>query len=150
MLPTSQFGQIAWVVDDLDAAVRHWQQTTGIGPFFVGAHIGGMITDGTYRGRPTEVDISAAIAQAGPVQIELIQQHGRAPSPYRDVYAEGESGIHHMQAFVEDVEDRCRIYREHGFEVGRICALSMISLIPILFLLFLLNRLGWESVRPGG
>ena len=39
---------------------------------------------------------------------------------------------------------------EHGFEVGRICALSMISLIPILFLLFLLNRLGWESVRPGG
>jgi ABC-type glycerol-3-phosphate transport system permease component len=39
---------------------------------------------------------------------------------------------------------------EHGFEIGKICALSMVSLVPILFLLFALNRIGWESVRPSG
>lgn len=39
---------------------------------------------------------------------------------------------------------------EHGFEIGKICALSVLSLIPVLFLLLALNRLGWESVRPGG
>ncbi|MFF0496498.1 VOC family protein [Nocardia aobensis] len=113
----SQFRQIAWVVDDLDAAVRHWRQTTEIGPFFVGKHIGAMITDTTYRGRAVQIDISAAIAYAGSVQIELIQQHDDAPSPYREVYPAGEGGIHHMQAFVEDVDAQCRVYEKYGFEV---------------------------------
>ncbi len=39
---------------------------------------------------------------------------------------------------------------EHGFEIGKICALSVISMIPILFILFVLNRVGWESLRPSG
>ena len=39
---------------------------------------------------------------------------------------------------------------EHGFEIGKVCALSVVSLIPILFLLFALNRIGWESARPSG
>ncbi len=39
---------------------------------------------------------------------------------------------------------------EHGFEIGKICALSVISIIPVLFLLVVLNRMGWESLRPSG
>ena len=39
---------------------------------------------------------------------------------------------------------------EHGFEIGKICALSVVSLIPILFLILALNRIGWESMRPSG
>jgi ABC-type glycerol-3-phosphate transport system permease component len=39
---------------------------------------------------------------------------------------------------------------EHGFEIGKICALSVVSMVPILFLLFVLNRIGWESLRPSG
>jgi len=38
---------------------------------------------------------------------------------------------------------------EYGFDAGRICALAVISLVPVVFLLAALNRLGWESVRPG-
>jgi ABC-type glycerol-3-phosphate transport system permease component len=38
---------------------------------------------------------------------------------------------------------------EHGFAVGKVCALSVVSLVPVLVLLVLLNRLGWESVRAG-
>ena len=38
---------------------------------------------------------------------------------------------------------------EHGFEIGRVCALSVLSMIPILLLLLTLNRLGWESLRSG-
>ncbi len=36
---------------------------------------------------------------------------------------------------------------EHGFEVGRVCALSVISLLPILVLLAVLNRLGWHRLQ---
>jgi methylmalonyl-CoA/ethylmalonyl-CoA epimerase len=112
-----QYSQISWVVDDLDAAVQQWQQTARIGPFFQGAHVGGIFTEARHRGRPFELDMSIAVAQAGPVQIELIKQHGAAPSPYRDAFAEGESGLHHIGGFVDDVEAECRNYQEHGFDV---------------------------------
>ncbi|OBH56374.1 hypothetical protein A5685_08270 [Mycobacterium colombiense] len=117
MLAAKQICQVAWVVNDLDAAIRHWQQTAGIGPFYVGEHVGGIFTEATHRGSPVEVDMSCAIAQSGPIQIELIKQHGGASSPYRDVYAEGESGLHHLCSFVDDVEAECRNYEGHGFEV---------------------------------
>ena len=41
---------------------------------------------------------------------------------------------------------------EHGFAVGKICALSVISLVPVLFLVVAFRWLipGWESVRAGG
>lgn len=117
MLAAKQICQIAWVVDDLDAAIRHWQQSARIGPFYVGEHVGGIFTEATHRGNPVEVDMSCAIAQSGPVQIELIKQHGGSPSPYRDVYAEGESGLHHLCSFVDDVEAECRNYQAQGFEV---------------------------------
>lgn len=117
MLVAKQYNQIAWVVDDLDKAVQQWQQTARIGPFFVGSHVGPIFTEATHRGRPAEIDISCAIAQAGGVQIELIKQHGNAASPYRDVFAEGESGLHHICSFVDDVEAECRNYQGHGFEV---------------------------------
>ncbi|MEB4211097.1 VOC family protein [Mycobacterium sp. 94-17] len=117
MLVAKQYNQIAWVVDDLDAAVQYWLQTARIGPFFVGAHVGGIFTEASHRGSPAELDISCAIAQAGPVQIELIKQHDSAPSPYRDVFAEGEGGLHHICSFVDDIDAECRNYQEHGFEV---------------------------------
>ena len=117
MLIGKQYNQIAWVVDDLDKAVQQWQQTARIGPFFVGTHVGAIFTEARHRGSPIEIDISCAIAQAGGVQIELIKQHGNSPSPYRDVYAEGESGLHHICSFVDDIDAECRNYQVHGFEV---------------------------------
>lgn len=128
----SQFRQVAWVVDDLDAAVAHWRATTGAGPFFVGRHIGAFVTDMQYRGAAADIDTSAAVAQAGSVVIELIQQHGNAPSPYREVYAEGEGGLHHMQAFVEDVAVAIRTYEELGFEVvmtGMLAGVSPVAYV---------------------
>lgn len=117
MSAAKQFWQLAWVVDDIDSAVRQWRRTAGIGPFFVGRHVGAIIGDAEYRGAPFTVDMSCAIAQAGPVQIELIQQHGAAPSPYRDAVAEGTEGFHHICSFVEDVPAECRDYEQNGFDV---------------------------------
>lgn len=117
VLVGKQYSQIAWVVDDLDKAVEQWQKMAGIGPFFVGRHVGAMFGDTKHRGLPAEIDISAAIAQAGPVQIELIQQHDSAPSPYRDVYAAGEGGLHHLCSFVDDVDAECRYFESLGYEV---------------------------------
>lgn len=132
MQDASQYRQIAWVVNDLDAAVAHWRAAAGAGPFFVGRHIGAMITDMRHRGVPSEVDMSAAVAQAGPVLIELIEQHGGAPSAYRDVYAEGEGGVHHVQAFVDNVEVASRTYQDLGFDVVMTGMLAGVS--PVVYI----------------
>ncbi len=39
---------------------------------------------------------------------------------------------------------------EHGFAVGKVCALSVISLLPALVLLAAVTRLGWQTVRAEG
>lgn len=115
----TQYSQMAWVVDDLDTAVEKWRKMANIGPVFIGSHVGAMFGDTKHRGIAIPgIDISAAVAQAGPVQIELIQQHGSDPSPYRDVFAEGESGLHHICTLVDDVEAECRRYESLGYEVA--------------------------------
>lgn len=45
-----------------------------------------MLDGSTCRGGPAEIDMSAAVAQSGSVQIELIAQHDDKPSPYLDMY----------------------------------------------------------------
>ncbi|MFD2498635.1 hypothetical protein ACFSTI_06955 [Rhizorhabdus histidinilytica] len=76
--------QNAYVVRDLDEAMVRWNRTLGIGPFLVRRHI--ALRDVLYRGRPASLDISAAHAQAGDIQIELVMQHCDQPSAFRDMF----------------------------------------------------------------
>ena len=50
----------------------------------------------TYRGAESKLDLQVAVAQAGPVQIELIEQFCDRPSVYRDLFGTGESGFHQI------------------------------------------------------
>lgn len=104
--------QNSWVVTDLEQACMNWVRTTGIGPFFVVPHI--QLT-GRYRGQPTDIDFSVAIAQAGGVQIELVQQHNDGPSAYRDLYKAGSGGFHHVAVYCMDYERDYASYVEQGF-----------------------------------
>lgn len=108
-LSLNQFFQAAWIVNDLDAAMRHWIETMRVGPFFVIPHP--AVENARYRGTPTTIDFSGALAQAGPFQIELIQQHSVGPSAYRDTFAPGEEGFHHMCTFVADIDAEIEHYR---------------------------------------
>jgi methylmalonyl-CoA/ethylmalonyl-CoA epimerase len=58
--------------------MQRWIATARAGPFFVNAHAG--VENTRYRGEPMAIDFSGALAQAGPMQIELIQQHSDTPS----------------------------------------------------------------------
>ena len=116
MLPPNAFFQTAWVVNDLQAAMNHWVKTANVGPFFVNAHV--RTSNVTYRGQPTGFDHSLALAQAGPVQIELIEQHSDVPSVYRDSYPKGKEGFHHLGCFVDDVAAEVARYQAQGVELA--------------------------------
>ncbi len=93
--------QLAWVVRDLDEAMRRWIEQQGAGPFYVMRHC--PVTNVRYRGAPGTVDMDVAIAQSGGVQVELIQQHDDRPSCYRDMYRQGQEGFHHICYLVDDL-----------------------------------------------
>ncbi|WP_340588842.1 VOC family protein [Erythrobacter alti] len=108
--------QMSWVVNDLEEAARRWHRTTGIGPFLVNRHI--PIANPVYCGAPGPVDFSTAIAQAGPVQVELVQQHDDNPSCYRDSIGKGSEGMHHIAMMASDYDAAVRHYEDQGFSVA--------------------------------
>lgn len=105
--------QFSWVVVDLDEAMQRWHKISGVGPFLVQRHI--KINEPRYRGKPGAVDFSVAIGQAGPVQIELVQQHDDKPSCYRDTVPFGREAMHHVAIVAEDYDAALASYLDQGF-----------------------------------
>jgi len=95
--------QIAYAVPDAWAAAEHWASRFGAGPFFVRPHI--RLAEVRYRGQPSTFDHTSAYGQWGSVMVELVQDHGTAPSVVRERYAPNESGLHHLAFIVGDLDE---------------------------------------------
>ncbi|MGI9247261.1 MAG: VOC family protein [Steroidobacteraceae bacterium] len=93
--------QMGFVVPDLEAAMDHWLRKVGLGPFYVMSNI--RFATSVYRGKPTDADISVAIAQWGEMQVELIQQFNDAPSIYRDFPGRDRGGLQHLGVMTQSV-----------------------------------------------
>jgi hypothetical protein len=109
--PASLF-QAAWVVNDLDESMRRWIATARVGPFFVVSHV--RVGRVKYRGAPAALDFSSALAQAGPMQIELIEQHSDGPSAYRDAFPRGREGFHHVAMMTQTYDADLERHRSEG------------------------------------
>jgi hypothetical protein len=96
------FFQIGHVVDDLVRAANEWAVVFGIGPFHVLPVVDQQLT--MPDGQISTVRIQVAAAQAGPVQIELIQQHCDTPSIYRDWTRGGTSSFHQLATVTDDYD----------------------------------------------
>lgn len=119
ILPGASIVQMAWVVDDLEAAATRLSKLMQCGPFLMNRHI--RLDDPHHRGRPQRTDFSLALAQAGPVQVELVQQHDDTPSVYRDVFPDGPPGgmaFHHVAVIVPSVAEETARYNAMGFETA--------------------------------
>lgn len=158
--------QNCWVVSDLGQAIDQWIRTAGVGPFFT---LELSVPDALYRGKLSPLHFSVALAQAGPLQIELVQQHSPGPSAYRDVVPEGQSGFHHVLYMADNYQaevDRLRglgivMATEACFDGGPwVCADTraqmgcMLEIVPDRPILRYLNKLvlessvGWDGTDP--
>ena len=106
--------QLAWLPSDFDAALRHWTQTMGVGPFFLIENI--RLEDMRYLGNPTDAVFSLALAYWGDVQIELIRPENDAPSIYNGEYAVRDR-LHHVCLLVDDIADAYAACAEHGAKI---------------------------------
>lgn len=92
--------QIAWLTEDLDAAVAQWKRLAGIGPWTIYRNVELV---GRYRGEARRVAIDVALSYQEDVQIEIIRPHGAGPSPYHDAGGRVRVGMHHVAWLVDDV-----------------------------------------------
>jgi methylmalonyl-CoA/ethylmalonyl-CoA epimerase len=93
--------QLAYVVDDLDAAMDRWVRLHGVGPWTVFRN---TTMRGRYRGTPTEVRIHVALSYRDELQIELIQPLSCTPSPYQHADSRPRCGMHHIAWHSTDLD----------------------------------------------
>ena len=112
--PLGAIFQIAYVVQDIRAAIHEHAGRLRIGPWLLLEHF--VPTWQKYRGRPTRLDASIAISFSGSMMFELIQQHNDVPSVFQDVVNRRGYGLHHLAVSTRDFEGECAKYRASGFE----------------------------------
>jgi hypothetical protein len=59
-----------------------------------------------------------AVAQAGPVQIELIEQRCDRASVFRDLFAAGQSGFHQLCTVAPDYDGKKGYFAALGYELA--------------------------------
>jgi hypothetical protein len=96
--------QLAYKVNDLEAAAAAHHRQFGSGPFFVLRHV--ALTSSQHRGVEQPFDHSSAYGQWGAVMVELVVQHNPDPSALHDMFpwASGKEGLHHAALFVDDLD----------------------------------------------
>jgi hypothetical protein len=112
--------QNAYVVDDLDKGIEAFTKQ-GFGPWLVLPDVD--VPSVTYRGKPASVSMSAALTQAGDIQIELICPKDDRPSCFRDLFAPGQSGMHHTAMFPDDWPAAVAAYEAAGFPCANLIEL---------------------------
>lgn len=107
--------QVAYTVDDVDAGMRLYGDRLGIGPWF---KVGPFVPQkGVYRGAPTDMLVSLAIAYMGTIMVELIAQHDDKPSVFKEfVEARGGHGFHHWAVGARDFEAALAEHEALGYE----------------------------------
>ena len=116
MRPLGPIVQVAYFVPDAREAAQRMVASHGAGPFHVIDRI--ELEWGELRGEPCDFLHTSAYGQWGDLMMELVQQDVEGPSPFREMYAPGESGIHHVATMVDDLAQTYDQLAAAGVEVA--------------------------------
>jgi hypothetical protein len=166
--PINGVVQMAFVVEDIHRSMAEYTRKLKIGPWFLREHV--CFPKQTYRGSPSNVELSLAHACAGHMMFELIQQHNDVASVYRDVVAKKGYGFHHWGFATDDFDRTVNCYLSAGYEIGfaaettpgrrvayidttadlpgMVEAIEMTPSAEAMFTSFYLASLGWDGSDP--
>lgn len=105
--------QLGYVVDDIEAAMAHWYNVMGVGPWYYNPQV--PIEDYQFDGKSYQVHNSVALANSGPIQVELIQTRNDAPSMYRDFMQAGNRGLQHVAFWTQNYDADLAMMLEREF-----------------------------------
>ncbi|MDT5092236.1 MAG: hypothetical protein QOH60_1599 [Mycobacterium sp.] len=110
--------QLGFVVDDLVGAARRWVEVFEVGPFHIMPRVSNACR---YRGGDANVDMRIGVAQAGPVQVELIQNFTDGPSVFDDLrglHGGNGFGFHQVCTMTRDYDAKKAHYESLGYELA--------------------------------
>lgn len=114
--PIGGITQVAYTVEDIDIAIAGWSANLGVGPWFMRGPF--KPANALYRGAPTEMSLTLAMAFSGHLMIELIQQHDEAPSVYRETIERTGYGFHHFGVASDRFDEQAELYVRSGYELA--------------------------------
>jgi len=145
-----------------------WVKKLNVGPWFLLDSFAGI--DAQYRGKPTDASVSLAMSFAGHMMVELIQEHGPAPSVYRETIDKRGYGFHHWGVATHDFDRSVSEYEAAGHDLaffakvptgGRVGYMDttrelpgMVELIELgaafdeVFSRFYSATIGWDGSNP--
>jgi methylmalonyl-CoA/ethylmalonyl-CoA epimerase len=107
-----KLSHIGIVVRDLDRAVDYYTSTFGLGPFRAQTYdLQGFI----FRGRPANARVRAALADSGPVFIELVQVL-EGETVHTEFLREKGEGIQHVAFLVRNIDEKLAELARSGVE----------------------------------
>lgn len=105
--------QVGILVKDVEETARKLEKLVGIGPFEI---LEPDYRNLTYRGKIGRFKIRVALANAGPVQIELMQVlHGE--TIYDEFARRKGYGLHHLGIKTDNMENGMEEMQARGFQV---------------------------------
>ncbi len=106
--------QIGYVVRDAEETAKRYWKELGIGPWAI-MTVGPGVPHKIF-GKDTSVTcVKIAVAQLGPVSLELVQPINDA-AVHQNFLDEHGEGLHHLGVFVPSVEEAGEIMRKLGYE----------------------------------
>jgi catechol 2,3-dioxygenase-like lactoylglutathione lyase family enzyme len=112
--------QLAYKVNDLEAAAATHHGAFGSGPFFVLRHV--ALASSHHRGVARPFDHSSAYGQWGNVMVELVVQHNPDPSALHEMFpfGSGREGLHHAALFVDDLHAEIARFEAEGAPLAQL------------------------------
>ena len=102
--PITNIAQICVIVPDLDEAVQNYWKVFGIGPWSLYTYGKPLIKRMTRNGKPTEYKMRVALANVGPMRIELIEPL-EGDTVYQEFVDKHGYGIHHIGVLTDSMAE---------------------------------------------
>jgi len=105
----NNFSQVAWVVSDIEATAKYFNEMLGVPHFFKMQNLKASELEGSYMGRPAEFEFHLYLALSGETMVELIQ-----PVSGRSIYAdflntEPKGGVQHIAYSVPEADHEAAV-----------------------------------------
>jgi catechol 2,3-dioxygenase-like lactoylglutathione lyase family enzyme len=107
---TRKLIEVAFVVDDMDAAIDRWVKGFGVGPFYSGIY---EVAGQNYRGTVSPARMEVAFSFSNGALVELIQPLAETPC----IFSEAGPGFHHLMFEVPDHDAEVARFAAQGYQV---------------------------------
>jgi catechol 2,3-dioxygenase-like lactoylglutathione lyase family enzyme len=113
-IKVTEIQQVCIVVKDLQKTIENYWNILGIGPWAIFDFGSVRVPDLKYYGKPAYGKYRGALAQVGPLELELFETI-EGDSVYQDWIDRQGEGLHHLKFVPDDVAKTEKILNDTGF-----------------------------------